>query len=292
MRLRLPPRLHPSVRARRQRDGRRSLRRRPHSGRHRQDFRRNALHSGRRPARLSRLRQLRRCVSRQARQQGSDNEAARIAASASERVGLLHQQRQLEAESRRHQTEREEQPVRHTSVRILGRLLGLRRNPLRETYHPALRRPRDGGQRNRLLVDLQRLGSVDPLHRQRRRPRPSLGQQPLRGLLRIRSRHEDCHRQPARRARRIGEESCRLPVVLRRNPRPGGRMAREIQRRRRHPRHRRQAHTSLRSLRLPDLPRDSRPQAVSGKTQPVDHRRRRSQLRHRLRRPRPRSGQR
>ena len=51
-----------------------------------------------------------------------------------------------------------------------------------------------------LLLHLRRLRPHLPLHRERRRPRPRLGEQPVRGQRRIRLRHADRHQAAPREA--------------------------------------------------------------------------------------------
>ena len=66
--------------------------------------------------------------------------------------------------------------VPRTAVRILGRLLGLRRNAVRETDDAALRRPPARGQRHRLFLDLRREPAHHPLRQEPRRARPGVEQ--------------------------------------------------------------------------------------------------------------------
>ena len=70
----------------------------------------------------------------------------------------------------------EGKPVQPASVRVLGRVRGLRRNALRQGRHPAVRRPHDHRQRHGLLLHLRRLLPYVPLHQEQGRPRPRLGE--------------------------------------------------------------------------------------------------------------------
>ena len=85
------------------------------------------------------------------------------------------------------------------AVRVLAGLLRLRRDPVHQDAHPALRRPDDHRQRHRVLVDLRRQPADHALHHQRRRTRPGLVELAVRGQRRVRPRH--AHR-PGPAARR------------------------------------------------------------------------------------------
>jgi pyruvate-ferredoxin/flavodoxin oxidoreductase len=74
------------------------------------------------------------------------------------------------------------------AVRVLGRLLGLRRDAVPEARDAALRRPDARGQRDRLLVDLRRQPADDAVDVQRRGARAGLGQLAVRGQRGVRLR--------------------------------------------------------------------------------------------------------
>ena len=83
----------------------------------------------------------------------------------------------------------EELAVRSAPVRVLRRLLGLRRDSLREAHQPAIRRPSDDRQRYGLLIDLLRFYPLHTLYEEREGSGSLLQQQLVRGLLRVRSRY-------------------------------------------------------------------------------------------------------
>ena len=83
---------------------------------------------------------------------------------------------------------REGRPVPPAALRVLGRLLRLRRDPVREAPHAALRRPRAHRERHGVLVDLRRQPPDDPLPDERGRPRPGLVELALRGQRGVRPR--------------------------------------------------------------------------------------------------------
>jgi hypothetical protein len=85
-------------------------------------------------------------------------------------------------------------PCSAAPVRILRRLRRLRRNPLPQAGHPAVRRPHAHRQRHRLLLHLRRQPADHALLHQRRGPRSGLEQLPVRGQCRIRPRHAPGHR--------------------------------------------------------------------------------------------------
>ena len=162
---------------------------------------------------------------RQEGREGSRNEAPRNTARSAEGMGILCEGCSFQAGSRRHHRKREEQPVRNTAVRILGCMLRLRRNPVCETYLTALRRPRNGGKRNRLLFNLLRFGALNPLYHQLPRPRARMGQLPVRGLCRIRTRYDHRQRKDAGTPRRPHAACNHMREVLRRNQGTGCKMA-------------------------------------------------------------------
>ena len=103
--------------------------------------------------------------------------------------------------------------VPRAAVRVLRRLRGLRRDAVHQAAVAAVRRPADGRQRDRLLVDLRRKPADDALDDRRRRARPGLVELPFRGQRRVRARLP-ARRRPAHRAR---------PAAAPRAARPPGR---------------------------------------------------------------------
>ena len=85
------------------------------------------------------------------------------------------------------------------AVRVLRRLRGLRRDAVHQAPVAAVRRPADGRQRHRLLLDLRREPAHHAVDDQRRRARPGLVELPVRGQRRVRPRIP-AGRRPARRA--------------------------------------------------------------------------------------------
>ena len=71
------------------------------------------------------------------------------------------------------------QPVRAAPARVLRRMRGLRRDPVRQAHYPALWRPDVCRQRHRLLLHLGRQRTVHPLHGEQRRQGPGVGQLPV-----------------------------------------------------------------------------------------------------------------
>ena len=173
------------------------------------------------------------------------------------------------------------------ALRVLGRLRRLRRDALHPPREPALRRPDDRRQRDRVLVDLRRQSADHAVDGQRRRPRSSVEQLALRGQRRVRARDAagpgcpDGLRAPAAVAPHAGAR-CRC---RRRTP---WRPARDRGRDRRPARagrpsaRRARPHRRSRRVGRPTAPRARRRSRAQGS---LDHRRRRLGLRHRLRRP-------
>ena len=85
------------------------------------------------------------------------------------------------------------------AVRVLRRLRGLRRDAVRQAAVAAVRRPADGRQRDRLLLDLRREPAHHAVDDRPRRARPGLVELPVRGQRRVRPR-VPAGRRPARRA--------------------------------------------------------------------------------------------
>ena len=261
---------------------------------------------GRRPARhplhaaglrrgLHRLRAVRRGVpGRRAGRPGPQGDQPRTARAAGRRRAGQHRVLRDAARERpvagrlRHGARH---PVPGAAVRVLRRLRGLRRDAVPEAPLAAVRRPADGRQRDRLLVDLRRQPADHAVDDRRRRARPGLVELPLRGQRRVRARlparRRPAHRagppapcRAARRGRRGAggrHPGCAATagVGAARAARAGGRAeaaARRAGRSRRH--------------------RPAQRRRSPGPAQRLDRRRRRLGLRHRLRRARPRPGQR
>ena len=91
-------------------------------------------------------------------------------------------------------------PVPGAAVRVLRRLRGLRRDAVPQAALAAVRRPADGRQRDRLLVDLRRQPADHAVDDRRRRARPGLVELAVRGQRRVRARLP-ARRRPAHRAR-------------------------------------------------------------------------------------------
>ena len=86
------------------------------------------------------------------------------------------------------------------AVRVLRRVRRLRRDALPEAALAAVRRPADGRQRDRLLVDLRRQPADDAVDGRRRRARPGMVELAVRGQRRVRPRAA-ARRRPPHRAR-------------------------------------------------------------------------------------------
>ena len=182
-----------------------------------------------------------------------------------------------------------------------GACAGCGETPYLKLAHPALRRPHDRGQRHRLLVDLRRQPAHHAVDDERRGPGPGLDQLAVRGQRRVRPRHAPRPRGPGRawpallvaRARPAPRRATSSTGPARR--RPGDRA-----------RHRGPARPGRRAAHGLGPSPPGRPTTADGaaarhllavadalvRTRRVDRRRRRLGLRHRLRRPRPRAGQR
>ncbi len=96
--------------------------------------------------------------------------------------------------------DRPRRAVPRAAVRVLRRLRRLRRDAVRQAGLAAVRRPDDGRQRHRLLVDLRRQPADDAVDGQRRGTRPGLVEFAVRGQRRVRPRHA-AGRRPAHGAR-------------------------------------------------------------------------------------------
>ena len=95
------------------------------------------------------------------------------------------------------------------AVRVLGRVLGLRRDAVPEAAVATLRRPPGGGQCHRLLVDLRRQPAVHAVVAERRRPGSGLGEQPVRGQCRVRPGHASRAGRAARPGADAGARTAR-----------------------------------------------------------------------------------
>ena len=181
-------------------------------------------------------------------------------------------------------------PGPRAAVRVLGRVRRLRRDAVHPPRQPALRRPDDRRQRDRLLVDLRRQPADDAVDGQRGRSRPGLEQLAVRGQRRVRPRDAARARRPdrprpaarsnasPRSSARTSSTGSSAPSRTRRptscSSASGSSRLREAL-----ARHRRPAR-----LRRPAPARPRRRSRPPGR---LDHRRRRLGLRHRLRRRRP-----
>ena len=90
------------------------------------------------------------------------------------------------------------QPGPGAALRVLGRLWRVRRDALPAAGQPALRRPDDRRQRDGLLIDLRRQPAHDTVDGERGRTRTRLGQLPVRGQRRVRTRDAARPRRPDR----------------------------------------------------------------------------------------------
>lgn len=231
MRLRLPACRDPSVPAHRGGSRRRA-------GRHRNQTRRRSdeslsVQDSGIAARLYGLRQLRERLP--GPDQGSADEAARKPArqGRGRALGIHAQPGRLQGYRGRQNENRQEQPVLPAAVRVLRSVRRLRRNAIHQGDHAALRRPHGDRQRDGLLVDLRRIGSLVALLRQRERLRAGMGQLAVRGQRRVRLGHSRRHRETARTTDRADEGSHRRQYrMFRRAERRNAGMARQDERRR------------------------------------------------------------
>jgi pyruvate-ferredoxin/flavodoxin oxidoreductase len=109
------------------------------------------------------------------------------------------------------------------AVRVLRRLRGLRRDAVRQAAFAAVRRPANGRERHRLLLDLRREPAHHAVDDQRRRARPGLVELAVRGQRRVRP-GIPAGRRPARRAGPHPPDG----AARRRRRRPGGRHPRRV----------------------------------------------------------------
>ena len=183
--------------------------------------------------------------------------------------------------------------VPRAAVRVLRRLRRLRRDAVPEAPLAAVRRPADGRQRDRLLVDLRRQPADHAVDGRRRRARPGVVELAVRGQRRVRARASgspptatpssraaacpELRDDGGGRARRRDPRRAAAAGVRAARAARAGRRARAAARRARRARRSTDLRSVLDHLRAP---------------QRVDRRRRRLGVRHRLRRPRPRAGER
>ena len=99
-------------------------------------------------------------------------------------------------------------PVPRAAVRVLRRLRRLRRDAVPQAALAAVRRPADGRERHRLLVDLRRQPADHAVDDRRRRPRPGLVELPVRGQRRVRARLPAGRRPAHRSSPAGGSPSC------------------------------------------------------------------------------------
>ena len=142
-----------------------------------------------------------------AKEQGAGHEAAGHLRLEQEKNWELRDDRSPRFRASRMQATVKDSQFLQASVRVLRRVRRLRRDPVRQAGHPAVRRPHDRCQRDGLLLHLRRLRSHLPLHHQQRGPRSRLGQQPLRGQRRVRLRHEPGLQAAPRQAGRYRAQS-------------------------------------------------------------------------------------
>ena len=94
--------------------------------------------------------------------------------------------------------------VPRAAVRVLGGVRRVRRNAVHQAAHAALRRPRPGGERHGLLVDLRRQPADHAVHDQPRRARAGVVELAVRGQRGIRPRHAPRRGQSHPRGARAG----------------------------------------------------------------------------------------
>ena len=181
------------------------------------------------------------------------------------------------------------------AVRVLRRLRRMRRDALPQAADPAVRRP------DLVIANATGCSSIyggnlptTPWVDERRRPRPGVGQLAVRGQRRVRARPAARHRAAANAtARRLVDE---LAAII------GDELAARAARRHAQPTRpsiaaqrdagRAAAALAWRGRRRPRARRLRRSPTTLVRPERLDRRRRRLGLRHRLRRPRPRAGQR
>ena len=178
------------------------------------------------------------------------------------------------------------------AVRVLRRVRGMRRNALSEAALAAVRRPRDRGQRDRLLLDLRRQPADHAIGEECRRPRPAWSNSLFEdnaefGLgfrVSIDKQTEFAHELLRRVAGVVGEDLVTAILNAKQKDEAG---------------HLRTARSELTCLKEQAAEtRFARREAASvgcrhaGEEERLDHRRRRLGLRHRLRRPGSCAGQR
>ena len=182
-------------------------------------------------------------------------------------------------------------PVPGAPVRVPLRVRRVRRDPVHQAAVAAVRRPADGRQRDRVLLDLRREPADDAVDDRRRGPGAGMVELPLRGRRRVRPR------LPARRRRAHGSGAPAAGGAARRGGRraggrhPGGPAAAGVGA----ARAARAGGGADAAPRRSGGARRDRPaerRRAPGPAQRMDRRRRRVGLRHRVRRARPRPRQR
>ena len=94
--------------------------------------------------------------------------------------------------------------VPRAAVRVLGGVRRVRGNAVHQAAHAALRRPRPGGERHGLLVDLRRQPADHAVHDEPRRPRTGVVELAVRGQRGVRPRHASRRGQSRTRGARAG----------------------------------------------------------------------------------------
>ena len=165
--------------------------------------RRPSAHRAGRARRLHRLRRVRRRLPGEGQDRGQaqvDQHASRRGAPRrrARTLGLLR----LDPRTRPHRDHPrlgQELPAARAALRVLGCVLGLRRDAVPQAAHPAVRRPPGDRQRHRLFVDLRRQPADDAVDGERRRAGPGVVELAVRGQRRVRARHAARHRAPPAR---------------------------------------------------------------------------------------------
>ena len=115
--------------------------------------------------------------------------------------------------------ERQANPVLPAAVRVRRSLLGLRRDALHQAVDAAVWRSRAHRQRDRMHLDLWRQSPDHPVRIQRRRPRPSLVELPVRGQCRVRLRPAS-RREPTDGRGQVSRQVAGKPIAARAGRRP------------------------------------------------------------------------
>ena len=110
----------------------------------------------------------------------------------------------VEAKNWEYAVDLPEVDLSEVKMRVLGRMRRLRRDPLRQGRHSAVRRSHDHRQRNGLLLHLWRFLPYMSLHGQQAGSRSRMGKLPVRRQRRVRLRHEPCIQGKKKRSQRQG----------------------------------------------------------------------------------------